>query len=236
MMQIRLNKYLSDSGVTSRRKSEELIKEGRVTVNRKVITELAFKVDPGSDTVTLDGEKVFPRRHVYLLLNKPRGVVTTTADEKNRKTVVDLIKSKERIYPVGRLDYNTTGVLFLTNDGDFSNLLTHPKNKVPRVYEVKLNRILEEEDEKTLLKGVYINGVKGKFISISFPKRQKIFIEVASVEGRNHFVKNMFGALGYTVTALNRKSYAGIHADIPPGAYRALSKSEINDIINTYGK
>ena len=236
-MPIRLNKYISDSGLASRRKSEVYITEGRVAVNNQIIMELAYKVDPDKDVVTVDGEKISPKKHVYYLLNKPKGIITTTEDEKNRRTVVDLIKSRERIYPVGRLDYNTTGVIILTNDGEFSNLLTHPRNKVPRVYEVKIDRPLLEDDQQSLLKGVYIENVKGRFTNISFPKRNsRTFIEVTGIEGRNHFVKNMFSTLGYTVVNLNRKSYAGIVADIPIGTYRTLSSEEVNQIINIYGR
>ena len=236
-MLIRLNKYIADSGAASRRKAEEYILDGRVMVNNNIIMELAFRVDDVNDIVLLDGEKIAPKRHLYFLLNKPKGVITTTDDEKSRRTVVELIKTKEKVYPVGRLDYNTTGVLFLTNDGDFANLLTHPRNRVPRVYEVHISAPLKEEDEKTLLKGVYIDGVKGVFSKVAFPKNtNRKFIEVTGIEGRNHFVKNMFGALGYTVTDLNRKSYAGIQAEIPVGMYRQLSGEEVQNIIKKYGR
>lgn len=236
-MTIRLNKYLADSGVASRRKAEEYILEGRVTVNNKTIIELAFTVDPDKDVVDFDGEIIKPKRHIYYLMNKPRGAVTTTADEKNRNTVLDYINSKEKVYPVGRLDYNTTGVLFLTNDGDFSYFLTHPKNKIPRLYEVKLDRALQEQDKATLLKGVFINSVRGRFEKVTFPKAKDFsLVEVVGLEGRNHFVKNMFGALGYTVISLNRKSYAGVEADIPIGTYRPMSLDEINGIKKKYGK
>lgn len=235
-MLTRLNKYISESGIALRRKAESFILEGRVCVNNQIVVDLAHKVDPGKDEVTVDGEKIIPKKHVYFLLNKPKGVITSTDDEKNRMTVVELIKSNERIYPVGRLDYNTTGVLFLTNDGDFSNLLTHPGNKVPRIYEVKINRPLLEDDLKTLLKGVYLDGVKGRFTKITFPKiNNKTLVEVTGVEGRNHFVKKMFNTLGYNVINLNRKSYAGINADIPPGTYRKLTIEEVNRIRKTYG-
>lgn len=236
-MLIRLNKYISDSGIASRRKAEEFILDGRVMVNNKIVTELSFKVDDSADIVVLDGEKIAPKRHLYFLLNKPKGVVTTTEDEKNRRTVVELVKTREKVYPVGRLDYNTTGVLFLTNDGDFANLLTHPRNKVPRVYEVHLSSPLNEDDQQSLLKGVYIDGVKGVFTKLHFPKSSnRKFMEVTGIEGRNHFVKNMFKALGYTVTELNRKSYAGIEAGIPVGSYRTLSPDEVQNIIKKYGR
>ena len=133
------------------------------------------------------------KRHIYILLNKPRGVVTTTADEKNRKTVIDLINTKEKIFPIGRLDYNTTGVLILTNDGDFSFLLTHPRNQVPREYEVKLDKPLTDGDKESLTKGVFIDGKRGKFTDVSFPyKKDNHYVNVMSVEGRNHFLKNKY--------------------------------------------
>lgn len=236
MTLIRLNKYISDSGITSRRKADELILQGRVAVNGRAVFDLPMKVDDENDIVSLDGEVIKAKRHFYFLLNKPKGVVTTTKDEKNRRTVIELLKTKERIYPVGRLDYNTTGVLLLTNDGEFSNFLTHPKNKVPREYEVKLDRPIADEDKLKLLKGVYIYGNKGVFTKILFPKKNdRKFVIVTSVEGRNHFVKNMFKTLSYNVMSLNRKSYAGIVADVPVGAYRELTISEIKGVIKNYG-
>ncbi|HSD64909.1 MAG TPA: pseudouridine synthase, partial [Ignavibacteriaceae bacterium] len=148
---MRLNKFIAESGITSRRKAEELILQGRISVNKKTVTDLAYNVNPEHDKITLDGERIKNRKHQYYLLNKPRGVVTTTNDEKDRKTVVDLIRTNERIYPVGRLDYDTTGVLFLTNDGDFAQQLTHPGNKIPREYEVKLNKSLSVGDQEKML-------------------------------------------------------------------------------------
>jgi 23S rRNA pseudouridine2605 synthase len=237
MMKVRLNKYLASCGVGSRRKVEELITQGRVEVNNKTIIDLASQVDDEIDHVKVDGEKLAPRSHIYYLLNKPKGVITTTADEKNRQTVVDLIDTKDVIFPVGRLDYNTTGVLILTNDGDFSNLLTHPKNKIPREYEVQLDRPLDEKDKEKLLKGIYLDGEKGRFKQIVFPKKNHFTnVIVTAVEGRNHFVKKMFAALSYTVKNLNRISFAGIYADIPVGNYRKLTRSEIEEVIQKYGK
>ena len=232
---IRLNKYISDSGIASRRKSEEFILQNRVSVNNQVINSLNYKIDPETDKVYLDGELIHPKKHIYYLMNKPKGVITTTSDEKKRKTVIDLVNINEKIYPVGRLDYNTTGVLFLTNDGDFSNLLTHPKNNIKRLYEAKLDRPLNDNDKEQLLKGVYISGKKGKFIKIYFPQpKNKKFVEIICVEGRNHFVKNMFSLVGYSVTGLNRKKFAGISADIAPGKYRKLSQKEVNLIKRSY--
>lgn len=228
VMMIRLNKFIADAGITSRRKAEELILQGRVMVNKKIINDLAFKVDPDSDTVSVDGEFIKPERYVYFLLNKPKGMVTTTSDERNRPKVTDIIRSNKKIFPVGRLDYNTTGVLLLTNDGNFTNYLTHPKNNIARVYEVHLDRILDEDNKRTLLRGVYIDGEKGVFSQVEFPKikdRKKVL--VTCTEGRNKFVKRMFAALGFTVKELNRISFAGIKADIPVGKFRKLTSSEI---------
>jgi 23S rRNA pseudouridine2605 synthase len=236
MKMLRLNKYLAACGVGSRRKVEELIVQGRVEINNKTITELACQVDEEKDTVKVDGAKLSIRRHVYFLLNKPKGVITTTSDERDRKTVVDLIDTHEQIFPAGRLDYNTTGVLILTNDGEFSNLITHPKNRIPREYEVLLDRPLDEKDKEKLLKGIYLDGERGKFKQVVFPKKNHYTnVIVTAVEGRNHFVKKMFAALSYTVKQLNRVSFAGIYADIPVGSYRKLTQQEIEEVRNKYG-
>ena len=231
----RINKFIAESGITSRRKAEELILQGRVSVNNKLVNELGYRINPDRDEVFIDGERIKTKKNAYYLLNKPKGIISTTNDEKNRKTVVDLIKTKEKIYPVGRLDYNTTGVLLLTNDGDFSNLLTHPKNKVPKVYEVKLDKPLDETDKKELIKGIFIDRRRSKFVKVTFanPKNRKV-VEVESVEGRNHFVKRMFQALGQNVKSLNRKSFAGIKADIPLGSYREMNKTEVQKLIKKY--
>ena len=231
----RINKFIADSGIASRRKAEELILQQRVTVNTKVISSLAFKIDPDKDIVRIDGEKIELKRNVYYLLNKPKGVISSTHDEKSRRTVVDLIKTKEKIYPVGRLDFNTTGVLLLTNDGDFSNLLTHPKNKVPRKYVVKLDKELVEEDRIKLLRGIIVEKRKGRFKKIKLVNiKDRSNIEIECVEGRNHFVKKMFNALNYNVKKLNRSSFAGIKADIPVGMYRKLNESEVQNIVSHF--
>ena len=227
----RLNKFIADSGVTSRRKAEELILQGRVMVNNKTITKLAFNIDTENDEVSVDGEKIKPAEHVYYLLNKPKGVVTTTDDEKNRMTVTDLIKSKHKLFPVGRLDYNTTGVLILTNDGEFAQKIIHPRNKIIREYEVKLDKELSIEDEKTLLKGVFIEGTRGTFIAVKYGKKKdRKNIVVQCTEGRNHFVKKMFSTINYTVEKLHRSSFAGIFPDIPIGSYRKLTSNELQKL------
>ncbi len=237
-MEVRLNKFLAECGVASRRKSEEYITTGRVTINGKVVTELSTKIDEDSDVVMLDGEKVRAAKKVYFILNKPKGVVTTTDDEKGRTTVLDLIKTNVRIFPIGRLDFNTTGTLLLTNDGDFADFLLHPKNQVPREYLVTINRPLTEEDRFLYLKGITLEGKKGKFKSIVYPSKGNYTkVLVVTDEGRNHFVKNMFACLGYIVTTLHRRSYAGMSADkMSPAGYRPLRKDEIAGIIKKYKK
>ena len=232
---MRINKFIADSGVTSRRKAEELILQGRVIVNKKIITELGYRINPGKDEVLIDGERLKIKNNVYYLLNKPKGVISTTKDERKRKTVVDLIKTREKIYPVGRLDYNTTGILLLTNDGDFSNLLTHPGNKVPKIYEVKLNRQLQESDKEKLLKGVYIENRKGRFEKVRYQNlKDRNLIEVECVEGRNRFVKKMFETLGYNVKSLNRSSFAGLKPDVTIGKYRMLNNIEVKKLFDKY--
>lgn len=237
-MKVRLNKFLSECGIASRRKSEEYIKEGRVAINNKIVTELAFFVDDEKDIVTLDGEKIKSQKKVYFLLNKPRSFVTTTDDEKGRRKVTDLINTNQKIYPVGRLDYDTTGVLLLTNDGEFTNFLTHPKNKIPRVYKATLNRKLEEDDRLKLTKGITLDGRKSKFEEIKFLKKnvqEKVI--VTATEGRNHFVKRMFEILGYRVTVLERIMFGPFDVEgLPSGSYRKLSYSEIENVYKTYNK
>ena len=225
---MRLNKFIAECGITSRRKAEEFIVQGRVDVNNKTITSLSFNVNPDSDEIRIDGEKIRFQRHVYYVLNKPKGVVTTTSDEKSRPIVTELIKSNINIYPIGRLDINTTGVLLLTNDGEFANKLIHPRNNIIREYKVVLNRELNLQDEQQLIKGVLIDDKRGKFESINLIKKSsRKAVLVSCTEGRNHFVKKMFSSLKYDVVSLHRKSFAGITDDIPVGSYRKLRDEEI---------
>ncbi|MEJ5350112.1 MAG: pseudouridine synthase [Melioribacteraceae bacterium] len=237
-MKMRLNKFISECGIASRRKSESFILEGRVAVNGKTVTELAFVVDPDNDIVTLDGEKLKIEKKVYFLLNKPKGYITTTSDEKKRKKVTDLINTQHKIFPVGRLDYDTTGVLILTNDGDFANFLTHPSNQIPREYKVLLNRDLEVKDKEKLLTGIYLDKRKSKFEEINFVRKGDYKrIKVITVEGRNRFVKRMFGALGYHVEELERIRFGPFTIqNLPKGSYKKLSYTEIQNVYKTYGK
>ncbi len=237
-MKVRLNKFLSECGIASRRKSEEFIIDGRISVNGKRITDLAYTIDEENDVVALDGEKIKQQKKVYFLLNKPKGYITTTNDERGRKKVTDLINTNHKIFPVGRLDYDTTGVLLLTNDGDFSNFLTHPKNHIPREYEVVLNEKLTIEDKEKLLKGVILDGRKSKFEEI-YPMFKGYYdkLKVKTVEGRNHFVKRMFGILGYRVEKLNRSSFGVFKVkDIPVGSYQKLSYNEVQECYKTYAR
>jgi 23S rRNA pseudouridine2605 synthase len=215
---------------------EEFILQGRVEINGKTIDQLAYNVEPGKDAVTFDGEKVKPQLKAYYLLNKPKGFVTTTSDEKNRRTVMELIKSNIKVFPVGRLDYNTTGVLILTNDGDFTNYLLHPNNKVRRVYRAVIDRPLEVKDKEKMLKGLFLDGRRGRFEEIIVTKKSTI-INVTAIEGRNHFVKKMFQTLGYNVVELSRINYGGITlGDLPLGGWRELTAAEINSITKKYEK
>lgn len=237
IVKVRINKFIADSGFASRRKVEEYILAGRVEVNDKVVENLSVIINPEKDIVRVDGERIKPKRHLYFILHKPKGVITTTSDEKNRKTVVDLINSKEKIFPVGRLDYNTTGILFLTNDGDFSNFMTHPSNKVVKEYKVKLNRPLEYEDRLNLTRGIKLDGRNSRFEQIKPKDKSNTLWLVSTSEGRNHFVKRMFSKLGYTVTELHRVSIAGFTADsIPPGKFVEVKESEIRKLMGKYEK
>ncbi len=232
-MIVRLNKYLSECGIASRRKSDELINEGRVSVNGNIVLELGTKIDTLSDDIFIDGEKLKAQKKVYFLLNKPKGVITTTLDDKHRTTVTDLINTTQKIFPVGRLDFNTTGVLLLTNDGDFSNFITHPKNGIEREYEVVLDKPLEQDDRHKLVQGVYLDKKKSVFTNISYPKRNSYsVVRVITVEGRNHFVKRMFEFLGYRVNELSRIRFGTITvSNLRKGEYRTMSPREINQIM-----
>ena len=229
---VRLNKYLAQCGVASRRKSDVLINEGRVSVNGNVVLELGVKVDSEKDSILIDGQKLKQQNKVYYLLNKPKGIISTTSDDKKRITVVELIKTNQKIFPVGRLDFNTTGVLLLTNDGELSNYLTHPKNGIEREYEVKLDKELQKGDKEKFLKGIFLEKRRSKFTDITFPKANNYyFVKVVTVEGRNHFVKNMFFALGYTVKGLHRSRYGKVVlGNLRKGEYRKLSEREVQAI------
>lgn len=232
---VRLNKFISTSGFSARRKADELIKSGRVTVNSSVVTELGTKIDAAGDTVKVDGETLkIKSGFVYILLNKPKGYVTTTSDEKNRPTVLDLIKIKKRIYPVGRLDYDTEGLLLLTDDGDLAYKLMHPKFLINKTYLAKLNKPLNDKNLAQLIQGVKINGRKTADASISIiPDSGRKQVRISIHEGRNRQVKKMFESVGLYVRKLKRIEYAHLKLKfLKPGDWRYLTGGEIEELKN----
>ena len=230
----RLQKVIAQSGFTSRRKAEELIKAGKVTVNGEIITELGTKVS-GEDDIIIDGVHLGKEDYVYYLLNKPRGVVSTVSDEHERKTVVDLINTNKRIYPIGRLDYDTTGLIILTNDGNLTNILSHPKNHVPKTYIAKLSKALMPSDLMKLKSGVMVDGRKCTPTRVKLKKndieKDYALVELTIIEGRNHIVKNIFKELGYLVDKLSRIEYAFLNIEnLKSGEYRELSIKEVKKL------
>lgn len=231
----RLQKVIANSGYTSRRKAEELIISGHVYVNDELITELGFKVS-GTDVISIDGNILNKDvKKEYYLLNKPREVICSVSDEVKRKTVVDIVKSEGRIYPVGRLDYDTTGLVILTNDGELANILMHPKNKIYKTYIAKIDGILNEEDFKKIRKDILIDNRK---LTIDHFKVKKIdkekstsLVEVTIHEGRNHIIRKLFEKLGYNVMKLHRSKLAFLTDDgIKSGEYRELSLKEVKTL------
>ena len=230
----RLQKIIANSGYTSRRKAEELIKQGLVKVNGKVIYELGCKVN-SNDLIEVEGNQIKKQMKEYYLLYKPRGVVTTTNDDKNRKTVVDLIETEKRIYPVGRLDYDTTGILILTNDGELTNILTHPKNNIDKIYIAKVKGLIGKKEINKLEMGVYIDNVKTSKAKARIKKYDKksdtSIVELTIHEGRNHQVKKMFESIGYEVLKLKRERFAFLTLDgLKSGEYRSLSIKEVKKL------
>ena len=232
----RIQKYLSECGVASRRKSEELILAGKVKVNGKVVKELGTKIT-SKDEVIVNDSLVMRESKEYYLLYKPEKVVTTTKDEKNRISVVDLIDTKAKIYPVGRLDYDTSGILLLTNDGELANNLMHPSKNVEKVYQVKIDGIIKGFEIKELESGIVIDGMKTKPSKVKLKKtdskNRKSYLEVTISEGRNHEVKNMFNHFGYKVLKLKRIKYAYLTLEgLKVGEYKKLTLKEINELNN----
>lgn len=240
---LRLNKFLADAGVGSRRKADELIAEGKVKVNGRVVTELGTRVHL-SDLVTVGGEPVNAEKHLtYILLNKPKDYITTTNDEKGRKTVMDLLSGRleERIYPIGRLDRHTTGVLLLTNDGEMAHRLMHPRYQIPRVYSVFLDKRLATQDAKRVAEGVEISVEDGEdYVSapceLLIDPQDAKHATLAIAEGKNREVRRIFEALGYEVARLDRKSYAGLTTrGLARGEYRHLSREEVRALESAVG-
>lgn len=228
----RLQKVIANLGYTSRRNAEELIKDGKVKVNGVIVTELGTKVRTSDlievENTILDNNKNFE----YYLLYKPREVISSVKDEVGRKTVVDLVSSNERIYPVGRLDYDTTGLILLTNDGVLTNKLTHPSNKIDKTYVAKVEGLVSGYAIKKLKDGVIIDGKKTARAKVKLKsydkKNNKSLVELTIHEGRNHQVKKMFENVGYQVLKLKREKYANLDLKgLKPGEYRKLSNKEI---------
>lgn len=228
----RLQKILARAGIASRREAEKMIKEGRVAVNGKVITQMGFKADPEKDSIKVDGCKINKfQPNITVLLNKPKGYVSTVRDPKGRPTVVELLKGvKWRLYPVGRLDYDAEGLLLLTNDGELAYKLSHPKFSVPRTYMVKVSGIPEERQLLRLKKGIILEDGRAKAVSCEIIgySGKNCWVKVTVTEGRNRLIKRMFLAIGYPVLKLKRIQFGSIKlGKIPAGEFRFLTDEEV---------
>jgi 23S rRNA pseudouridine2605 synthase len=229
-----LNKYLAHAGVAARREAAVLIKKGMVKVNGVVMLEPGCRVAP-QDVVIYNGKKLSPARaFVYILLNKPKDYITTTDDPQGRKTVLDIVgqATTERIYPVGRLDRNTAGVLLLTNDGELAQQLTHPKNQVKKIYQATLNKPLEKKDFDKLLQGIVLeDGPAAADVLAYADMKDKTQVGIEIHSGRNRIVRRMFEHLGYDVKNLDRVVFAGLtKKNVPRGKWRFLSEKEVRDL------
>lgn len=228
--EVRLNKYLSNAGVCSRREADVLIATGVVSVNNVIVTELGYKIKPG-DSVKYDGETINAEIKRYVLLNKPKGFITTMDDPMGRKTVMTLVKKacRERIYPVGRLDKETTGLLLFTNDGDLAKKLTHPKHKASKIYHVEVNKPFNADDIQRLLKGIDLEDGKTICDAAEFVKggsNREIGVELHS--GKNRIVRRLFESMGYEVVKLDRVQFSSLtKKDLPRGMFRHLTEKEV---------
>ena len=229
--QQRLNKAIADAGVASRRHADEMISAGRVRVNGQIVTELGHRVEI-DDLVTVDGEPITRTKHLtYVLLNKPKDVITTSADEKGRATVFDIVRIHTRLFTVGRLDRNTTGLLLLTNDGDLAHRLMHPSYEIPRVYRARLDKPLKPIDAKEISKGVELEDGMTSPCEVMIDPRDHHVAHIALHEGRNREVRRLFEALGYEVKGLDRKQYAFLTIrGLTRGEYRHLTKDEVAEL------
>ncbi len=228
--EIRLNKYIAHCGITSRRKAAELVKNGDIFINEKRITDPFIPVK-STDKVTYKGKLIKPQKNlVYILMNKPKNTITTLSDEKGRKTVMDIIgnKVKERVYPVGRLDYKTTGLLLLTNDGDLATKLAHPSHRVPKVYQAKLNKELSPQDLVAIRNGFDLDDGPVEVDWIQFAGEDKTLISLEIHMGKNRIVRRIFEHFGYEILTLDRVYYAGLtKKDLPRSWFRHLTEKEV---------
>jgi 23S rRNA pseudouridine2605 synthase len=230
---IRLNKYISNSGICSRREADVFIKAGSASVNGKLVTEMGYKVMP-TDVVKFDGATISPETKRYILLNKPKNYITTMDDDRGRKTVMDLVSnaSKERIYPVGRLDRNTTGLLLFTNDGELAKKLTHPKHNVQKLYHASLDKKLSMSDLQKIAEGFILDEKRVQVDEISYIMNQpKNEVGVKIHSGRNRIVRRIFEHFDYSVVKLDRVIFAGLtKKDLPRGHWRHLTSLEVNNL------
>ena len=229
---MRLNRFLANSNICSRREADDFIASGVVSVNGQIVTTLGTKIVPAQDKVYFHNEPVSLEKKVYILLNKPKNIITTSDDPKDRKTVLDLINGacQQRVYPVGRLDRNTTGVILITNDGELTTRLTHPKHLFKKIYHVGLDKDLEDSDMQKLKDGIVLEDGEAKADDVSYVKddsKKQVGIEVHS--GRNRIVRRMFEHLGYKVVNLDRVYFAGLtKKNLPRGKWRFLSEREVS--------
>jgi len=240
----RLQKIIAAAGIASRRKSEELITGGLVSVNGQVVTELGTKADPASDHIRVNGKLLHgAERHVYLLMNKPKGYVTTLKDPENRPTVMDLLRGVgARVYPVGRLDYASEGLLLLTNDGEFANKLMKAASHVPKTYMVKVAGVPTPEGLAKLRAGLFIESDRGRRVKTA-PAQVKIirqannpWYEVTLIEGKNRQIRRMFEAIGHHVEKIKRVRYGTLELDVHPGKFRRLTPAEVSRLNSMAGR
>ncbi|MFA7075923.1 MAG: pseudouridine synthase [Candidatus Izemoplasmatales bacterium] len=232
----RLQKIIAKAGIASRRKAEELITSGRVKVNGVIVKELGTKVS-SADEVEVDNKKILVQERVYFVLYKPSGYISTTDDQFDRQAVVDLIHEKEQVFPIGRLDYDTSGVLIMTNDGDFANMLMHPKYKIEKEYYAKITGLFRKESSYKIAKGLIVDGEKlqpAKIKNVKYDdKKENTYLNIIITEGKYHQVKNMFHSLGHEVVKLKRVRYGSITLDgLYEGQYRTLKPHEIKTLYN----
>ena len=226
---MRLNKFISNSGICGRREADELIANGLVTVNGELCTEMGRKVKR-TDRVVYQGRKINPEKPVYVLLNKPKDFITTTEDPMDRKTVMNLVGNacEERIFPVGRLDRNTTGLLLFTNDGELAAKLSHPSNEIKKIYQVTLDKPLTKNDEEAIISGLTLEDGDAPVDDMQVLSLDRKILGLEIHIGRNRIVRRIFAHLGYEVTALDRVIYAGLDKkDLKRGHYRFLSEQEV---------
>ena len=229
----RLNKYISNCGICSRREADQLISSGKIKVNGNVITELGYKIDRNAQ-VTYNDKLIKPQNYVYILLNKPSGYITTTDDPENRKTVMDLISAatKERVYPVGRLDRNTSGLLLLTNDGDLTNFLTHPSKKISKIYAVTLDKPLAKNDFQKIIDGVELEDGLIEVDEVAYTDandKKQVGVQIHS--GKNRVIRRLFQSIGYEVIKLDRVVFGLLtKKDLPRGKWRFLTSLEVNKL------